>query len=160
MNTVAPIPVPQHPRLEARLRPHGDAVAILIEVPTMRTPSGLEEACFRLRVHGLIPLLAHPERYPDLCADENRLSELARHAAFVVDLGSISGGDGRQIEKAARRILKLGLAMAVASDVHRPEDLDDVGRAIDWIENKLGEEALLRLLRDNPSQLLAGEWPE
>jgi protein-tyrosine phosphatase len=144
----------------SRLRPHGDAMALLIEVPTMKTPPGLEEACFRLRVKGLLPLLAHPERYPDLCADEERLIELSKHAAFVVDLGSLVGSDGKEIEKASRRLLKMGLCKAVATDVHRPEDIDDAAAGLDWIEEKLGKEALVRLAKDNPRKLLAGEWPE
>jgi hypothetical protein len=48
----------------------------------------------------------------------------------------------------------------VATDVHRPEDLDDARDGLDWIRRKLGEAALLRLARDNPGRLLSGQWPD
>jgi protein-tyrosine phosphatase len=143
-----------------RLRPHQGGPALLLEVPTQQTPPALEEVCFRLRVKGFVPLLAHPERYGDLMANTRRLEALAEHAALVVDLGSLAGSDGFWVQRAARRLLKQGLASAVASDVHRPEELGQVKGGLDWIRRKLGEDTLRRLLRDNPGELLAGRWPE
>jgi protein-tyrosine phosphatase len=144
----------------ARLRPHAGGPAVLLEVPTHGTPPGLEEVCFRLRVKGFMPLLAHPERYGDLVKDRKRVTALAGQAAFVLDLGSLGGSDGFWVKRAARKLLEQGLVSAVASDVHRPEELDEVRRGMDWIRRKLGEPALERLAGHNPRELLAGRFPE
>jgi protein-tyrosine phosphatase len=144
----------------AQLRPHQGGPALLLEVPTHATPPTLEEACFRLRVKGFVPLLAHPERYGELMKDVRRTCALAEQAAFVLDLGSLAGSDGFWVKRAARKLLERGLVQAVASDVHRPVELDEVRRGMDWIRRKLGETVLQTLACDNPRELLAGRWPE
>jgi tyrosine-protein phosphatase YwqE len=62
--------------------------------------------------------------------------------------------------KTSRRLLEDGLAHAVASDVHTAEDQRTVAAGMAWIRKRLGQEALDRLLSDNPRQILAGELPD
>jgi protein-tyrosine phosphatase len=130
--------------------------AFLVEVPPGAAPPGLEEHLFALRVKGLLPVLAHPERCHDLLKDQERLERVARVAALVVDLAALGELFGAG---PARRLVASGLCHAVASDMHAASDKSMIGRGISWIEKKLGAAALERLLAHNPRRILAGELP-
>src|SRR5690349_14078511 len=84
--------------------------AFLVEIPPQQTPPRFEERLFAERARGLLPVLAHPERYVDLCDDLERLAQVGRTAALVVDLTAIDGAHGKRPARAARRLLEAGLA--------------------------------------------------
>lgn len=69
--------------------------------------------------HGLVPVIAHPERYEavqyDLAAAEGWFH---RGCLLQVNKGSIMGSLGRRAELTADRLLRHGLAHTVASDAH------------------------------------------
>jgi len=131
--------------------------AFLVELtPGSATPR-LEDLLFGLRTKGLLPVLAHPERYRDLMRDEERLQRVARVAALVVDLAALGElfGSGP-----ARQLVTSGLAHAAASDMHAASDQRSIARGVAWIEKKLGPAALVRLLEENPRRILVGELPD
>src|SRR5262249_15582420 len=67
--------------------PSGKATpAFLFELPIMQLPPRLSDQLFALRLRGRLPVLAHPERYIQLWGHWDRLAQLARCAALVVDL--------------------------------------------------------------------------
>jgi protein-tyrosine phosphatase len=134
--------------------------AFLFELRPQLVPVGLLEHLFRLRTAGKVPVLAHPERYEALWADDDLTGRLARSSAFVVDLPAVAGYHGRRECKAARRLLQQGLVRAAASDAHTPGDVKQAAEGIAWIEKKLGAAAVDRLLGDGPRALLAGEMPD
>jgi protein-tyrosine phosphatase len=131
--------------------------AFLVEVVPGAAPPRLEEHLFQLRLKGMLPVLAHPERYPDLIKDWPRLTRVARVAALVVDLPALGElfGSGP-----ARKLCSSGLCHAAASDIHSPSDKSMIARGMAWIEKKLGAEALERLVAHNPRRILNGELPE
>ncbi|HEY3355383.1 MAG TPA: CpsB/CapC family capsule biosynthesis tyrosine phosphatase [Polyangia bacterium] len=131
--------------------------AFLVEVTPGAAPPHLEDHLFQLRLRGLLPVLAHPERYRDLMKDEARLERVARTAALVVDLAALGEllGAGP-----ARRLVSSGLCHAVASDIHTASDKSMIARGIAWIEKKLGARTLERLLVHNPRRILEGELPD
>jgi len=133
--------------------------AFLFEVEPMAMPPALEETLFRQRIKGVLPVMAHPERYAAVQADPSRAEALGRVAALLVDVAALDGAHGRAAMKTARTLVSEGLAHAVASDVHRPADVDAVVAGMSWIEKKLGAAAVTRLLADNPRHILAGELP-
>jgi protein-tyrosine phosphatase len=134
--------------------------AFLIEIPPHLVPPRFEEHLFAQRARGLLPVLAHPERYAPLVRNLSRLSELRRTAALVVDLGALEGSHGEAHARAARTLVLEGLAHAVASDVHSPADVQIAAGGIDWLFRKCGADAAKRLLEDHPRRILQGELPE
>jgi hypothetical protein len=62
--------------------------------------------------------------------------------------------------KAARHLLEIGLATAVATDAHQLGDLQQASEGLRWIEKKLGAAALERLFDHAPRAILAGELPD
>ncbi|RMH39284.1 MAG: hypothetical protein D6689_17085 [Deltaproteobacteria bacterium] len=139
---------------------YGAGPAFLVELPVTHVPPGLLDRLFAFRVAGRLPVLAHPERYPALCADDAALDRLRQTCALVVDLGAVAGYHGRRPGKLARRLVADGIAHAVASDAHTPTDVRSAAEGIAWIRKKCGDAAVDRLLADHPRRILAGELPD
>jgi protein-tyrosine phosphatase len=133
--------------------------AFLFEINTRVAPPRLEDTLFQIRLGGLLPVMAHPERYAPFW-DGDRYEALGRTAALVVDLAALEGAHGRRECTAARRLVESGLAHGAATDVHSVADARSAGAGIAWIKKRLGPEAVTRLLADNPRRILQGELPD
>ena len=138
---------------------YGQSRAFLMEFPVDQLPVALLNRIFDLRRRGLLPVLAHPERYRPLWGKLDEVEAIGRECALVVDLGAVAGHHGRREAKAARRMLKEGLVHAVASDIHSPADLRGAREGMAWIQKRLGQATLDRLLDSAPRRILAGEHP-
>jgi protein-tyrosine phosphatase len=148
-------------RWQARAIPsYGDGRAFLFEIPTEEVPARLEETLFQMALAGKLPVMAHPERYRPYWGKADRLAELGRRVALVVDLGAVAGYHGWREKGAARALLAERIAHAAASDVHGPAAPRAAAEGIAWIKKKLGAEAVTRLLAENPRAILAGELPD
>jgi protein-tyrosine phosphatase len=134
--------------------------AFLVEIPPPLMPPSMIDQLFKLRIHGMVPVLAHPERYHPLWDDDELARSLRRVCAFVVDLGAVGGFHGRRETKAARHLLETGLACGVATDAHQLGDLQQAAAGLSWIEKKLGHAAVVRLFDHAPRTILAGELPD
>lgn len=133
--------------------------AFLFEVDPRMMPPRIERTLFDIRLQGRLPVMAHPERYAAVQDDLSWAERLANTAALVVDLGAIDGAHGRREMKTARKLLEEGLAHAAASDLHTPEDQRSVAAGMAWVKKHLGDQALDRLLAENPRRILAGDLP-
>jgi protein-tyrosine phosphatase len=138
--------------------PYSGDKAALVELPPERMPLGLAERIFRMRVRGIRPVIAHPERYTPLFDDSaplERLTDLG--AVALLDLMSLTGKYGRKPRRAAERMLEDGLYYAACSDCHRPADADVVAEAIERLTELEGREHALAMLKDHPHDILRGE---
>jgi protein-tyrosine phosphatase len=150
-----------HQRAEAGQIPSYDGgPAFLFELQLMHLPPGLADFLFRLRRRDRLPVLAHPERYEPLWDDLAAAERLAGSCALLVDLPALAGKHGRKRTGPARRMVEEGIAQAVATDCHSPDDVRDAAEGIAWIRKRLGDRALTRLLADNPRRIVAGELPD
>jgi protein-tyrosine phosphatase len=133
--------------------------AFLFEVNPVLLPPRLEEALFDIRLGGLLPVVAHPERYLPMQRDLGFAEVLGKQAALVVDLEALAGSHRRAETKTARRLVEEDLVHAAASDLHSPDTQDAVATGIEWIRKRRGDAAIVRLLAENPRRILAGELP-
>lgn len=131
--------------------------AFLFEIPVDDVPVRFEDSLFQMELRGLLPVMAHPERY---AIPFDRLAELAERIPLVVDLGAVAGYHGSRAGKIAHKLLHERLAHAAATDVHSLSDVRVAMEGIAWIKKKLGPETAARLLDENPRRILAGELPE
>lgn len=145
---------------ERTIPAYGGGPAFLFEIPNQLMPPNLENELFDLRVGGLLPVMAHPERYAPIQRDISLAEKLGRHAAMMVDLGALDGAHGKAEMKTARRLVLEGLATAAASDIHRPADQTSVAAGMAWIRKQRGQAVLDRMLDEHPRRLLAGDLPE
>ena len=78
-----------------------------------------ERVIFELRAHGIIPIIAHPERYRVIQREPNRLANLLRLGALAqVVASSLIGMQGNTVRRCAETLLKQDLIYCIASDAH------------------------------------------
>lgn len=134
--------------------------AFLFEVNTQMMPAEIEAQLFQIRTNGLLPVMAHPERYAAVQRDPGMCEKLGRQAVMLIDLGALDGAHGKAEMKTARRLVLEGLAHGAASDIHRPEDQASVAAGMAWIRKQRGQAVLDQMLDENPRRTLAGELPD
>lgn len=134
---------------------------ILVELPHEIVPPRVEDAFFRLRAAGRVPILTHPERNAEL----ERPRGIERIEAWVasgllvqVTAASLEGEWGPAARAAAETLVERGLCHFVATDAHapdwRPPRLSG-GRAA--VERLAGPEVAQRLVEENPRRAIRGE---
>lgn len=97
----------------------GGSRSLLVEFPYDGWPSSLARELERLQVRGFRPVLAHPERNPEVQAAPGRLHALVEAGVLVqLTASSLAGTGGRRAQSTALRLLELRLAHMLASDMH------------------------------------------
>jgi protein-tyrosine phosphatase len=105
----------------ARFGLAGNPHYLLVEMPYAGWPLDLGESLFRLRLRGVTPVLAHPERNPDVQRRPSVLEPLVARGTLVqVTAASLDGRFGARTRACARALVEQSLAHLVASDAHEP----------------------------------------
>lgn len=131
---------------------------LLLELPYQQVPIGVDDTIFHLRLAGITPLMAHPERVAYYLQDIERVVASIRLGALTqVTAGSISGRFGARAREFARQMLERNLIHVIASDSHdarhRPPTLSEGMRAAATV---VGEEAARRMVLETPRAILDG----
>ena len=146
---------------QLRLASYGQrGTDVLVETPYGPLTSSFEQFLFnRFTSQSLRVLLAHPERNPSFQDDPDRLAALVHSGILLqVTASSLASDNSRsRSRKAARALVKEGLAHVIASDAHGPEiaraplsaGVAEANRLVpgrgDWMVN------------DAPAAILAGD---
>ena len=94
---------------------------VLVEFLPQSAPQSVEHVLGMFLDRGHVPVLAHPERYPFLQNQRERLLGWAQRGCLLqVTADSLSGRMGRRCAAAATSMVEEGLAHFVASDAHDP----------------------------------------
>ena len=101
---------------------------------------------------GVLPLVAHPERYSAVCAEPMIVEKWLNLGCHIQITGSsILGKLGRSPQKAAQKLLRNGLVCCVASDAHntktRSNFLSDV---YDHLSVQYSRQYANQLMYENP----------
>ena len=134
--------------------------AFLVEMPGPFLPAGVERQLFEWRRAGLLPVVAHVERYlgtPQLLV---RAREISGAGVVSCNLESLGGGMGRKVAKTARAMVLERIAQVLCSDIHGEPWLKPTAKGLRWVRRHLPPQEVERLLVDNPRRILAGELPE
>jgi protein-tyrosine phosphatase len=127
------------------------STAVLVEFPHSGVPTGATAELYRLRMAGVVPVLAHPERYmgctPALVREWRRIG-------IAMQLDALALVAGGHMGELARTLLEEGLADCLASDNHG--DSRSLAGARAWLEEIGAEEQALLLTSTNAGRLLAG----
>ncbi len=134
----------------------GETSYLLLEFPYYGWPLELATRVDELRSLGVRPLLAHPERNPDVQSSPERLLPIVRAGALVqVTAASVDGRLGRRAKRAVSALLELGAVHVMASDTHAP---DSRRLSMRPALSALRDDGLARWLsREVPEAILAGE---
>lgn len=126
--------------------------AVLVEFPHMRVPVSAGDELYRIRGLGVVPVLAHPERYYG-CTLE-RVEEWRRAGAVIqMDTGGLLGKG--PIGKMSRALVEEGLVDMFASDNHG--DSRSLATARDWLLEVATPQHADLLTRTNARRLLDGQ---
>lgn len=126
--------------------------AALVEFPRMNVPPGAAHELLRIRMSGVIPVLAHPERYHGASLDG--VYEW-RSVGAVIQLDAIMLFGNAPMNRLARALLEEGMADCIASDNHG--DTRSLVAARRWLEEVGAVEQARLLTHVNAERLLAGE---
>jgi protein-tyrosine phosphatase len=128
------------------------STAVLVEFPHSGVPTGATAELFRLRMAGLVPVLAHPERYMG-CTPA--LVREWRQIGVAIQIDAIALLAGGPMGNLARTLLEEGLSDCLASDNHG--DARSLAGARAWLEEIDASEQALLLTSTNAGRLLAGQ---
>ncbi|HEY6562230.1 MAG TPA: CpsB/CapC family capsule biosynthesis tyrosine phosphatase [Polyangiaceae bacterium] len=141
--------------------PYPGQRAVLLEFYEVAFPTSLDRSLFQLRSRGLLPVIAHPERYRAIWRSPETLERLVEGgAAALLDVAALAGKYGKQPQRSAEELLEAGLYHAACSDAHRPGDADAVQAGIRCVERGYGDEEVDFLFREGPLALLEGRLPD
>ena len=91
----------------------------LLELPSQSIPFRLKTEIFELKLNGITPIIAHPERNVPLQNDPDLLLEMLHMGALAqVTAMGLLGGFGPFVRASAKFFIKHRLVQLMASDAH------------------------------------------
>lgn len=105
---------------------------------------------------GYRPIIAHIERYPNICGEWDFLKEITDLGAMIqVNAGSIVGDNGRGAKRFCRKLMKEDLLHFVGTDAHRM----DIRRpmlepCVNYIIRKMGKDYARQIFVENPKKIV------
>lgn len=143
-----------------RLATLNNSCYLLLELWTSTWLPETEQVIFELRVHGIIPIVAHPERYRAIQQDPSRLKVLLQRGALAqLTASSLAGIQGNTARRCAETLLKQGLIHCIASDAHGlhkrpPYIIRSLERAVELI----GQARVYQLIEEQPAAILSNHY--
>jgi len=134
----------------------GNPRLLLLEFPLYGWPFALESTVHELGADGIVCVLAHPERNPDVQERPGLLEPLvAAGAVPQLTAAAVDGRMGKTQARCAFALLERELACLIASDAHAPM-VRSAG--LSAARDAVGDDVLGRwLTHDVPAALLAGD---
>jgi protein-tyrosine phosphatase len=131
---------------------------LLIEFPDLAIFPSTDEILLQLLEAGIVPIVTHPERNPQL---QQRLEDIARWVELgcyvQVTAASCTGTFGNRARTCAEGLIGRGMVHFIASDAHdcahRSPDLSGAYASLSAL---WGEEVIRPLFVDNPRAVLTG----
>lgn len=129
---------------------------ILVEFPFDDDIRRVEYSLNTLLSLGLVPVIAHPERYFFLMDNPDKIFSFANMGCKIqVNKGSILGKYGENAKNFSRRLLYNNLADIIASDCHDTAARDsDMTDACQYLVERYPWDYIKTVLHDNPKKML------
>lgn len=133
----------------------------LVELPMLEVPKYTDNFFYEMQLMGLVPVLAHPERYGAVWDNPDRLLAWMKKGVLLqVNAGSLVGNFGETIRKNAELLVKNHAVACIGSDAHGVGRRNtDMSAAVRVLQELLGDEAEL-LTTINPAKILNNEVVE
>ncbi len=130
----------------------GSSKAVLVEFPRTSPPDNGAAEIFRIRMSGVVPVLAHPERYWGCTVQAVRDW---RRCGAVVQMDAVTLFGKSALSVLARELVSHGLVDCIASDNHG--DRRSLLAARQWLVEIAGENHAHLLTSENARRILADE---
>ena len=132
---------------------------MLIEFPMEVEINYCLDTVYEMKMRGITPIIAHPERYK--CVQENPelLEEYINKGALIqCNYASILGLYGDKAKKTVKKLLKNNLVDFLGSDCHKPNQIYLlVPEAIKKIKKIIGDSRFEKISTLNPQKILKNE---
>ena len=127
---------------------------LLLELPLLSRPAYLDVLLQQLQLRGIVPLIAHVERYAYVRRNPRLLAEWISMGALIqINAQSVLSGD-----RFVRKLLKWGLVQVVASDAHHADRRTPyMSEVFSRCEAELGRRYCRILFTENPSRVIQGK---
>lgn len=128
---------------------------MLVELPLASYMHGFSNILCDLSEYGIIPIIAHPERYTFIEKDKKRIKELLEFNTILqINVDSLVGKYGKKTKKVAKWLLKKDLVSVVATDTHRVGDKKELEKAYKKLKKIVGNKRYQDLVYNNPRRIL------
>ena len=131
---------------------------LLIEFLTNLLPENQKEVLFELKVNGVTPIIAHPERYKAVQQNINIVADWLESGCLIqIDAGSPIGLMGKKAKLASEIILINKWCQIVGSDAHDNKNRNFcIKDSVNYIGSLIGDE-VTKLVNDYPRSVILGE---
>lgn len=131
---------------------------MLVELPLSNYLRNYQNILCDINEAGLIPIMAHPERYRFIQKDKTKISEILDYGCLLqCNIDSLIGKYGRDAKKVMKWLLKKDLVSFVATDTHYVSDNKKLEKAYKKLKKIVGEEKFIELTYQNPKRALENE---
>ena len=137
----------------------GGGKYMLVEFSPKNIPNSQKKTLFDLKMSGITPIIAHPERYKLVQENFNIIYDWINAGCLIqVDAGSLLGLLGVKAKESSALIIKEGCCHILASDAH-----NDLNRnfclkdAYNFVKKIIGKKNSDLLVYEHPSSIITGE---
>lgn len=145
---------------DADITPLADSRYVLIEFPMNVDVSYVLDTIYEMRIKGLVPIIAHPERCECFRLHYDRIREAVEEGALIqCNTGSIVGTYGNTAKKIVKKLLKDKLVHFLATDTHSTKNnrYDNLHKVEAEIEKMVGRYEKNKLFVYNARNILINE---
>ncbi|MCX7642267.1 MAG: hypothetical protein N2116_00450 [Armatimonadetes bacterium] len=135
----------------------GNGKYLLVEFDVPEMPLYTEWFLFQLKVRGITPIIAHPERYFWVQEDERNLFRLLSSGSLLQVSADTLLHPETPAGKLALRLIRNGLADLLASDWHKPNSPYPLGLVVQKLRSTLSEGEIERLVWTVPLKIISGQ---
>ena len=128
---------------------------MLVELPLSSYYRNFPNVLCDLADYGIVPIIAHPERYRFIQKDKKRIKELLEFNCLLqCNIESLTGKYGRTAKRICKWLLKKDLVSFVATDSHYPSDPKQLEKAYKKLRKIVGDAKFKELTCFNPRRVL------
>ena len=115
------------------------------------------EVLYELQLKGIVPIIAHPERYNIFIKSPSLINEFIKEGfLFQLNIGSVTGDFGKEVKKTAEIFLKHRIYSFFGSDAHRDEKRNpNMSEGIEILKQR--DENYFKYLKASGEELLRNE---
>lgn len=149
---LAALPTPESRRIGA------SGKYLLVEAPYTSPLPRLTDVIFRMKLKGVTPLIAHPERCMEFERPGRAAEAVQSGALLQLDVGALIGRYGKGAQRLARQFLDDGLYAVAATDLHSPVGAEQwVGESLAALQKHVGAGPFHALTETTPGLVLDGQ---
>ena len=137
----------------------GDGKYMLIEFSPKNIPNSQKQILYDLKISGITPIIAHPERYKFVHENFNIVYDWINAGCLIqVDAGSLLGLMGEKAKNSSHLIIKEKCCHILASDAHNDSNRNFcIKDAYNLVKNIIGKKNSDLLVYEHPSSIINGE---